>query len=72
MKEIGEKVFKIALKKLSKESNKAKNDKSDEDDKFIAHYFQLVKEKSDLVKISQKLFELYLLIMEKTKKEALI
>ncbi|ABP65959.1 hypothetical protein Csac_0313 [Caldicellulosiruptor saccharolyticus DSM 8903] len=70
--EIGEKVFKIALKKLSKESNKAKNDKSDEDDKFIAHYFQLVKEKSDLVKISQKLFELYLLIMEKTKKEALI
>ncbi|BCS82326.1 type I-B CRISPR-associated protein Cas8b1/Cst1 [Anaerocellum diazotrophicum] len=65
--EIGEKVFKIALQKLSEESNKTKKDKSDEDDEFIAHYFQLVKEKSDLIKISQKLFELYLLIMEKQK-----
>lgn len=70
--EIGERVFKIALQKLSGESNKTNKDKSDEDDEFIAHYFQLVKEKSDLIKISQKLFELYLLIMEKTKREALI
>ncbi|ADQ47256.1 hypothetical protein Calkro_2445 [Caldicellulosiruptor kronotskyensis 2002] len=66
--EIGEKVFKIALKKLSGESNKGNDDESDEDDKFIAHYFRLAKEKNDLIKISQNLFELYLLIMEKQKR----
>lgn len=70
--EIGERVFKIALQNLSEESNKTYKNKSGKEDEFIAHYFQLSKEKIDLIKISQKLFELYLLIMEKTKREALI